>query len=156
MVIFPESCTVRIKQEFEAPATEVDPHLPSETEPGSLVDFILSHQCGISSSDKRTILAQFRAEYDTRLKCLAKRVSQVKKEIPQSLKRLKLERRTLEKEAQMTQSTIIRNTQAMREAIDDRNKRRRRRKNLDESMSLIDELTKAIETESRILKPYPH
>ncbi|PFX27128.1 uncharacterized protein LOC111328037 isoform X1 [Stylophora pistillata] len=120
-------------------------HLLSGTEHESIVDFILSSQWAISNSDKRTILAQFRAEYDARLKSMEKRVSDVKQQLPQTLRQLKLKRKNLEKEARRAKSRITWSTGAMRKAIDKRNKQRRECNKINATLSLVHELKKAID-----------
>lgn len=126
------------------PSTDSHAHLLSGTRHASIVDFILSTQCAISNSEKRTILAQFRAEYDKRLKSMEKRVLDVKQLLPQTPRQLKLKRNSLMKEARKVKSRISWNTGAMRKAIDKRNKQRREYNKINETISLVHELKKVI------------
>lgn len=149
----PENCVVtnvHIKQECAESLAQVDVHLESEAEPGSLVDFVLSDGCGIDDLAKRQIVHFYLTEYETRLKFLSAKITRLRKSSKPPTGDFKMVEqktlvKTLQRESSLIRLSIERDTQKMREAIDERNRQRREHSILDQRISKIEKLAEVLQ-----------
>lgn len=136
------------EQERDEPLAGQDVHLTSEAETESLVDFVLSVDCGINDLTKRQIVQSYLAEYEERLKFFAaevKRLTKRKSATWDKLVQLQMSAKTSEKELHLIKSSIERETKQLRQVIDERNTQRRQRSLLDQRIKKIEQLSEALQ-----------
>ena len=129
---------------------QVDVNLDSKAGQGSLLDFVLSAECGIDDLAKRQIVHFYLTEYETRLKFLSAKITRLKKSSKPPTGDSKMVEhktlvKTLQRESSLIRLSIERDTEKMREVIAERNKQRQEQSILDQRISKLEKLAKVLQ-----------
>lgn len=112
-------------------------------EPESLVDFILSANCKISSASKKSIVDCYIGEYQSRLQLIREKVASVREEMA-SAKTSLVQNMTVHEELRMMESEVSLNAKRMKLREGELKKKQREQVLLHKRLQLLEGLQRIV------------